>query len=325
MKSKYAILLIMCGVLVFYQSCKKEKNPIEHEFGLFPETLVNLNELNNKLDDNNISEHIIKGNISIIFSSSGQNSGNLEQGALTYIFDKTTGELRSAFSKTNDVFTKSLIDKAVTQGKSSVPYRFFCKTDGFEYFIHSSENSSGKSNLFYMKNIPMIGTNLPAIQEPFPITLLNTAANDAYISFDQDFKTAYFSSDRDGNFNIYTHSFSQTSLSEQFDKSFSASVKLDDLNSAGNDECPFVHKNVMVFASDRFEGYGGFDLYYSVFKDGKWSAPINFGPEINTEFDEYMPILGSVADFKNSYLIFSSNREGKEEFDLYFKGITLPK
>ena len=316
----------MCGILAFYQSCKKKEDPIKHPFGLFPENLVNLYDLNTKLDDSNISEHIIQGNISIIFSNSAQSTVNLEQGALTYLFDKTNGEFRSAFNKTNDVFTKSLIDKATAQGRISVPYRFFCKTDGFEYFIYSSENSGGKSDFFYMKYMPMTGAT---VQGPYPITLLNSANNDSYISFDQDFTTIYFSSDRDGKYNIYSHPIlqtsSQTSLSEQFDKPFTTSVKLDEVNSDGNDMCPFVYKNVMVFASDNLGGFGGFDLYYSVLRDGKWSAPINFGPNINTEFDEFLPILGSVTDFKNSYLIFSSNREGKAEFDLYFTGITLPK
>jgi len=318
--TKYAILLMICGGMLFYLSCKKKEDPIKYKYGLFPETLINLSDLNSKLD-NNTGEYVIEGKIAILF----KNSGNLEQGALTYIFDQTTGECGLAFGTTNDVFTKSLIDKAGAQGGNYVPYRFFCKTDGFEYFIHSSENTSGNLDFFYMKNMPIIGTTLPTVQGPFPITLLNSTANDAYISFNQDFDAAYFASDRDGNYNIYSHPFLQTSLSNQFDKSFTESAKLDSVNSSRNDKYPFVHKNMMVFASDRLGGFGGFDLYYSVFRKGKWSAPINFGPGINTEFDEFLPILGSVTDFKNSYLIFSSNRKDKDKFDLYFTGISLPK
>ena len=336
MKSKCAILFIICGVLFFSQSCnKKKEDPIKFKFGQIPETLVNLYEMNGKLDENGLSEYIIRGNVTIVFSNPN-NQSVLEQGAITCIFDQTTGEYRSAFGMTNDGFTQNLINKAVVQGNNVGPYRFFCKNDGFEYFMLSSENSTGNLDLFYLKNVPMIGTNYPEIQGPFPITLLNTAANDSYLSFNNNFDTAYFSSDRDGTFDIYMHALlpvqpflSDRSLSGQLDQPFFNSKKLDDINSNANDMCPFFHKNVMVFASDRTDlgGFGGFDLYYSVFKNGKWSSPINFGPDINTEFDEYMPILGSVTDFKNSYLIFSSNREseGKGEFNLYFTGITLPK
>ena len=320
---KYAILLIICSGGLFYQSCKKKEDPIKHKFGLFPEILVSLDDMDGKLDYSDISEYVILGDISIVFSPT-----ELKQGTITYIFDKTTGECRSAFGTTNDVFIQNLINKAATQGNNLTPYRIFCKSDGFEYFIFPAENASGKTDLFYMKNMPMFGTSYPEIQGPFPVTLLNTTANDAYLSFNQDFDSAYFSSDRDGSFSIYMHSFlPERSLSEQLDRSFSASEKIDSLISDGSNVCPFVHKNVMVFASDRLGGYGGFDLYYSVFRNGKWSAPVNFGADINTEYDEYMPVLGSVTDFKNSYLLFSSNRksEGTGEFDLYFKGITLPK
>ena len=72
----------------------------------------------------------------------------------------------------------------------------------------------------------------------------------------------------------------------------------------------------MVFASDREGGYGGFDLYYSVFSDEQWSQPQNFGSQINTEHDEYRPITFDFAGYK--IMIFSSNRPGgKGGFDLY--------
>ena len=325
--TKYVVLLIICGGVFFYQSCKKKEDPVKYKYGLFLETLINIYDMDNKLDNSDLSEYVIHGNIAILFSNSGDQYG-LEQGEINYIFDQTTGELRSSFGITNDVFTQNLINKAAAQGNNSAPYRFFCTTDGFEYFMFSAENTNGNSDFFYMKNTPMIGASYPEIRGPFPVALLNTTANDSYISFNQNFDTAYFSSDRDGTFNVYVQSFlPETSLSDQLNKTFVTSAKPDSINSNGNDICPFVHKNVMVFASDRLGGLGGFDLYYSVFRNGKWSSPVNFGPGINTEYDEYMPVIGSVTDFKNSYLIFSSNRksEGKDEFELYFTGFNLPK
>ena len=320
--TKYAILLIACGGIFFYQSCKKDKDPIKHKLGLFPETLVNLYDLNNTLDISDFSKHVIQGDIAIVFSTP-DNQLALKQGAISYVFDQTTGDFSSAFGSTNDGFIQNLINKATGQGYNIGAYRFFCTIDGFEYFMLSSENAAGNSDFYYLRNIPMFGTNYPEIQGPLPITLLNSAANDAYICFDQDFDTAYFSSDRDGNFDIYVHSFSlEKPLNDQLNQPFIASAKPDSINSSADDMCPFIHKNVMVFASDRPGGLGGFDLYYSIFRNGKWSSPINFGPDINTEFDEYMPVLGSVTDFKNSYLLFSSDRNGSN-FELYFTGINL--
>ena len=61
---------------------------------------------------------------------------------------------------------------------------------------------------------------------------------------------------------------------------------------------------VMYFASDRPGGFGGTDLYKSVKgMDGKWSAPENLGPKINSEGNEMFPYY----DAKGGYLFFSSN------------------
>jgi hypothetical protein len=115
-------------------------------------------------------------------------------------------------------------------------------------------------------------------------------------------------------------------LSDQLDSVFAESAKQDVFNSDENDKCPYLYKGLMVFASDRVGGLGGYDLYYSELKNGKFSSPKNFGPGINTSSDEYRPVIGSVQDFTNMYMIFSSNRPGgKGGFDLYLTGLNLPK
>lgn len=59
---------------------------------------------------------------------------------------------------------------------------------------------------------------------------------------------------------------------------------------------------VLYFASDMPGGFGGKDLYRSVFQNGKWSKPVNLGETINTKYDEISPFV-----YKNSTLYFSSN------------------
>ena len=154
---------------------------------------------------------------------------------------------------------------------------------------------------------------------------MNTGANDAYISFDTNQDSAYFSSDIEGNFEIYVKNRpAETNLATWFNGAYAAPVKVDSLANSGDDKCPFVFRKIMVFASDRSGGMGGFDIYYSVFKKGKWSSPVNLGPDINTSSDEYRPVIGVHEDFTNSFLIFSSNRTGgKGGYDLYFRGFTF--
>lgn len=61
--------------------------------------------------------------------------------------------------------------------------------------------------------------------------------------------------------------------------------------------------SVLIFSSIRPEGFGGYDIYYVEYKDGKWSGPVNFGNKINSEFDERSPFLAK--DGRTLY--FSSN------------------
>lgn len=58
----------------------------------------------------------------------------------------------------------------------------------------------------------------------------------------------------------------------------------------------------LYFSSDMPGGNGQADLYYSEWKGGAWSAPVNLGGVINTKGDERTPYID-----KNGILYFSSN------------------
>lgn len=61
--------------------------------------------------------------------------------------------------------------------------------------------------------------------------------------------------------------------------------------------------STLVFSSQREGGYGGYDIYVSYKKKGKWSDPVNLGPEVNSAYDEISPFI--TADGLTLY--FSSN------------------
>ena len=59
---------------------------------------------------------------------------------------------------------------------------------------------------------------------------------------------------------------------------------------------------IMVFSSlEKTHSYGGYDLWYSVFRNGQWQAPVNMGARVNTGSDERVPVV------VGEYLYFSSN------------------
>lgn len=71
---------------------------------------------------------------------------------------------------------------------------------------------------------------------------------------------------------------------------------------------------VLYFASDMPGGYGGSDIYFSVYSNGRWSQPFNLGPKINTQGNEFFPYISN-----DGVLYFSSNGHGGlGGLDIYF-------
>ncbi|NNE27806.1 MAG: OmpA family protein [Saprospiraceae bacterium] len=93
------------------------------------------------------------------------------------------------------------------------------------------------------------------------------------------------------------------------DNSFSEVRPLEELNTP-LDEGAFCYSpdgRILIFASrDRKDGYGGFDLYISFLKNGKWSKPRNMGSKINTRYWESQPTVAN----NNRTIYFSSSRPG---------------
>ncbi len=322
-------LILIISLSLFIVSCNKSEDPVKFPFGTFPDTVMNLQEFNSSYDDYNVGLNQLAGGSPIIFSSNRKSSGgqfDLEQGGLAFTFDQTNGIFEMEASMLNNEFLERLINKAQTTRNDFGPFRFFSSVDGFEYMVLSSVNALGNLDLFYLKNRPIYSTTLPDIEGPFAIKLFNTATDDAYFCLDINQDSAYFTSNRNGSFDIFVHTRpAETEMSTWFNQEFVASSLVEGVSGPEDDKCPMVFRRVMVFASNRPGGLGGFDLYYSIFKNGNWNSPVNLGPGINTSSDEYRPVIGYHPDFNNYFLMFSSSRPGgKGGFDLYFTGILFP-
>jgi hypothetical protein len=329
LNGKNVLITIISLTSLFIVSCSKN-DPVNYAEGVFPDTVINLDGLNSLYDDYNTTTTQVTGALSLIFSSNRKSAGmqfDLEQGLITFTYNKIDGSFGLSSTMTQDQFIDKLITTAETPGNDFGPYSIFSAYDGYEYFILSSENAEGNLDLMYCKNVPVTGVILPAVDGPYPVKLLNTAFDDAYLSFNLNLDSAYFTSNIEGNFDIYSKTRPEgLEIARWFDSDYSPSSKVDSINSPEDDKCPMIYNKCMVFTSNRPGGYGGFDLYYSIFKNGKWNAPVNLGPKINSSFDEYRPLIGYFPNFKNNLLIFSSNRSGgKGGFDLYFTGFELPK
>jgi outer membrane protein OmpA-like peptidoglycan-associated protein/tetratricopeptide (TPR) repeat protein len=88
------------------------------------------------------------------------------------------------------------------------------------------------------------------------------------------------------------------------------------INSAGNEKSPFIHSDsqTLYFSSDGHKGVGGYDIYFTKYRDNAWTKPINIGYPINTKNND----LGFVVNTQGTKAYFASNKlDGRGGWDIY--------
>ncbi len=194
----------------------------------------------------------------------------------------------------------------------------------FVFFYAQEENN--KLDIKYMINELDLSKNPTSRYKwtgPYDFNFVNTEENsEAYISLNNDI--IYYCSNKGGYYNIYQKNVpSDIDIVDFLNQSNDSTISpVANINSDYDDKCPYIADDFMVFVSNRQGGLGGYDLWYSKLIDNNWNEPINFGSPINTEYDEYRPIIVKYEDIRNDLMIFSSNRPGGYGgFDLYYTGI----
>jgi outer membrane protein OmpA-like peptidoglycan-associated protein len=144
---------------------------------------------------------------------------------------------------------------------------------------------------------------------------INTPENEGAQSISQDGKWLVFTGcnrpNGFGSCDIYISYLTNSGWSEGLN--LGSRVNTDQWESQ---PCLSPDKRDLYFASRRFGGYGGSDIYVChLLPNGKWSDPENLGPEVNTSGDEACPFIH--AD--NQTLYFTSNGwPGYGDEDLYY-------
>ena len=303
--------------------------------GKLPAHPVNLEDFNSEYDDYNATAPALGRLIPFCYSTNSHSQGedfDIKYEPMEVMWDKATGDLTvsnelSGFGGFRDYYGVLLfgvkgINSTGNELGPNLLYDPYSEFEDAELVLLYATDVDGDYDIAFTYN-----TEAYDFAESEPVAFLNSQFNDLYPSFDFTYSRIYFCSDReDGIYNIFHVDVAYLSgeIIPLLSDSLEHTVEADPvLSSEYEDKCPYIYGNTMVFASTRPGGSGGFDLYYSLFEEGAWSDPVNFGGEINTAFDEYRPILfDEEIDNDRNLMIFSSDRTGgKGGFDLYFVGI----
>ncbi|MGI6320748.1 MAG: hypothetical protein ACOXZK_07290 [Bacteroidales bacterium] len=184
--------------------------------------------------------------------------------------------------------------------------------------IPDNENSIFPSlyiSKIYYSRMSMAGYSAP---KELPISINNPETHNANFCFSPDKTRMYFT-------RCKTQSKSKLNceiwLSEMRHGRWRKPQKLNRrINAPGSTTTqPFIVEHndheVLYFVSDRAGGYGGMDIWYSVYEGGKYYDPVNLGSNINTPGNEITPFY----DFQKSTLYFSSDwHPGMGGYDIFF-------
>ncbi len=192
-----------------------------------------------------------------------------------------------------------VLNTVYDEGASSVAI------DGEMIFMASNDKlqSYGSFDIFY--SVKKDGKWLP----PFNLgERINSPTWDSQPSISPDGQTLYFSSSRQGGFGGRDLYISYRTASGKWSP---AENMGEHINTAGNDESPFIHPDdrTLYFRSNGRPGMGDFDIYYT--RRGKstepWGEVHNIGYPINTQGSE--GALTVAPDGETAY--FASDRHYK--------------
>lgn len=202
----------------------------------------------------------------------------------------------------------------ITQKRQNVkPYRFntketydnICISEDSRYLVFVNTTSS-KNQIYFLQRIGKQWTNAENI------TAQIGSMGDCFPSFiSKDGKRLYLTKYDGFDSEIYVSTYDgvKWSLMKKLNSNINSSYW--DAHA-----CESPDGMILYFASNRPDGYGGMDIYYSIKVDGDWKKATNAGNRINTALDEDYPLLVN----NGRTLIFASQgfSKGANKLDLMY-------
>ena len=229
---------------------------------------------------------------SSLFKTIKQKDGNYSKSKL---FSK---KVYSIFHESKPVFTNDGKTMYYTQNQFVEKSNHKLSNGGFKIYRSTFQDGKWKNN------------KLVSFGE-------NSDINCAHPALSPDGKYIYFSSNMSGA--IGSSDLYRALINT--DGTFGKAEHLgNEVNTEGRETFPFITKNnILIFASDGREGFGGLDLYYIDLNNLKQGV-INMGSSINSPFDDFDLVLDSD---KNVGFYTSNKPGGKGDDDIYSFDFTI--
>ncbi len=141
--------------------------------------------------------------------------------------------------------------------------------------------------------------------------VVNSPEWDAQVSLSYDGSKLFFISSRDGGYgetDIYM-------VEKNIFGEWGPAINLGGIvNTPFNEYAPFISQDgkTLYFSSNAHPGFGGLDIFKTVYENGKWSVPVNLGKPLNTSKNDKFFTIGGSGEIG----YFSSDRDGKG-LDIY--------
>ncbi|MGB4230367.1 MAG: tetratricopeptide repeat protein, partial [Bacteroidales bacterium] len=253
-----------------------------------------LNEINKKIEECKNGKEIVKDTVKVIIDNLGETVNSIypdyapvisaDESMLIFTSRRPTniGGLRDPMTGKffEDIYIAYLEEWGnwlLTQPGAPLNDKYHDATiglspDGQTLYLYKGDNG-GDIYVSYLK-----GRNW-TIPEALP-SPINTKYHESSASLGPDGRTLYFVSDRPGGIGGRDIWFSRKDNSGYW----SSPINLFDINTPYDEEGVFIHPDgrTLYFSSKGHNSMGGYDIFRSVYQDGKWSKPVNLGYPINT-------------------------------------------
>ena len=142
----------------------------------------------------------------------------------------------------------------------------------------------------------------------------NAKFNDRFACYNHDGYKIYFIRDNEENANGYQIVYS--GMESKLRRDYATATFINALNSKFNEGPVYItiKGDLMYLASQGHGSMGGYDIFYSKFVQGLWTAPVNMGYPINTPYDDFF--FAPSVNGKMAY-ICSNRTDSKGGYDIY--------